>query len=979
MAEGTNVGKIFLDLIVRDTIEAQVQKIAAKGQAAAQQAFSGVEKSAEKMANNAVAQTGKIAQKATEAAVKPVQKLATEAETCGKKVSTSVGEGFNKGVALAQAKLNQLERSLDVVTAKLHDAEQKDTSFKVYGYVSDSNKEYARLLKEQEKLLERVEAAEERLAIERETAAQKAAAAAEKAALKQQMAAQRAAEKQAREAQKMTEKATAAAERAAIMREKAEQKSALAAQKAAQKAAAAEEKAANRRKAIHAKMWKNMLSKAGAGAKSILGKLVGMGKGYDGVGKSARRFSSRLREIATGALIFNGISLALRNMVSYFSKTIASTDEMKQALANLKGAAANAASPIIQVLTPALAALANSVATVLSYVERLLTRLTGKISNAAATAQKAAGAAKKATRSLAGFDEIERLGGDSDSSGSDSDSIEPNYDFQGKSPFLDSVLSAINAGQWEQVGALFAQKLNGSLASINWPNIHEKARQWTKNLVDTINGFASNLDWELLGSSIGNGLNALWLVIDTFFQGIDWVSLGNDIATGLNGLFDTIDWELLGRVLTDKFKALFELLHGFVTTFDFESPGSNLAEMFMAGVNNINWPQLFGDISAGIVGLLEAANAFIAGIDWAQIGSTLSACLLAIDWDGMFAALLELLVGLAAGLLTSLAIYLVDTIKSVAKSIAKHFNEVGKNGIQGFLDGMLSLLRSIGTWLYKHLIKPVIDGVKNALGIHSPSTVFAEIGENLVLGLLEGISAIWNSITEFFDNAFEKLKAAFTQTWNNISSTVTGVVDGIRNKVTTTFTSVKDSVTSIFNSVKDTLTTIWNNISSTIKGSINGIIGFINGMISGITSGINTVIRALNKLSFTIPDWLKHVPGAKNIAGKKFGFDIQTITAPQIPYLADGGIIKQPTLAMMGEYSGARNNPEIVTPQSVMAETVAAVMEDVIASNIAGFEAVVSVLREILEAILGIEIGDDVIGQAVERYNRKMAVVKGGA
>jgi hypothetical protein len=44
----------------------------------------------------------------------------------------------------------------------------------------------------------------------------------------------------------------------------------------------------------------------------------------------------------------------------------------------------------------------------------------------------------------------------------------------------------------------------------------------------------------------------------------------------------------------------------------------------------------------------------------------------------------------------------------------------------------------------------------------------------------------------------------------------------------------------------------------------------------------------------------------------------------------------------------------------------------------AGHEATVAVLREILEAILGIQIGDDVIARAVTNYQRKMAVARGG-
>ena len=64
-----------------------------------------------------------------------------------------------------------------------------------------------------------------------------------------------------------------------------------------------------------------------------------------------------------------------------------------------------------------------------------------------------------------------------------------------------------------------------------------------------------------------------------------------------------------------------------------------------------------------------------------------------------------------------------------------------------------------------------------------------------------------------------------------------------------------------------------------MKAPLNSIISLINGAISG-----------LNGLSIKIPDF---VPG---LGGKTFGINI-----PKIPYLAKGGIIDNPTLAMVGE------------------------------------------------------------------------------
>lgn len=101
-------------------------------------------------------------------------------------------------------------------------------------------------------------------------------------------------------------------------------------------------------------------------------------------------------------------------------------------------------------------------------------------------------------------------------------------------------------------------------------------------------------------------------------------------------------------------------------------------------------------------------------------------------------------------------------------------------------------------------------------------------------------------------------------------------------------------------------------------------------------------------------------------------------TSPQIPYLAKGAVIppNAPFAAVLGDQ---RHGTNIEAPLSTIQEAVALVMEDHFAGMMTGFEEMVAVLREILEAVYGIQIGDEVIAQAVGRYNRKMNTAKGGA
>ena len=110
-----------------------------------------------------------------------------------------------------------------------------------------------------------------------------------------------------------------------------------------------------------------------------------------------------------------------------------------------------------------------------------------------------------------------------------------------------------------------------------------------------------------------------------------------------------------------------------------------------------------------------------------------------------------------------------------------------------------------------------------------------------------------------------------------------------------------------------------------VKIPVNEIIGMMNGLVRGVVAGLNLIIKAMNKLSFKVPDWLKYVPGASNIAGKKFGFDIKTITAPTIPYLATGAVIppNAPFMAVLGDQKHGTN---IEAPLDTIKQAVAEVI-----------------------------------------------------
>lgn len=887
MAEGS-VGSVFLDLVVRDTIDKQVSDLSSKATASAKKSFSGLETAIGSIVNQAISKVTKLgdtiangpARAMERAAVKmqnstnkAFQSVSNSAASCGQKVENSIDRSFSKSVANAQAKVDELERALETVNSDLD-------KFAKRGITPTNSKEANALVAEHERLYERLEAAKKRLSIENQAAAQKEAAAQ---------------------------------------------------QKAAQAAAKAHEQSAAR--------MKNAFSKAFSGAKKMAG---GFGKAVTGIksklssaGKSAGRFGTRLKSIISGALVFNLLSSALRKMTDYLGTAIGSSSQMKDALANLKGAAMTAVQPIVEMLTPALTALANGAATVFSYLSRLVSFLTGKtvssMSNAAKKIQSTASSAKKAMGTLAGFDEIQKLDSkDSSGGGGGSADVQPNFDFQGQSSFLDSVMESVKAGNWSDVGALLSKKLNSCLSSINWPSIKEKTSSWISGLVEGINGFVQNLDWGSVGSTIGESLNTLTISVGTFFEKMDWTSLGSGVGEGISSIFSSINWEQYKKSLTEGFNGILEFVSGFASGF--------------APLQGID----FTAATESLQGLWQSVW------DFAElVGGTL-----ADVYDTVLKPILAWAIEDAVPASVDVFTAAFDALSAVLKPVREG------------LDGLMAGLEPVITFI-EDVAMIALDGLKKIF--EKVGKVFTEKGEkitNIVSGIGEIISAVWKFLEPMLTVFKQHVSTVFEYIGNIISNVVgtvidvvSGVIDFIAGVFTGDWERAWNGIVGIFKGIVDG-----------IKGYINSVIGYINGMISGVCDGINTIIKAMNKLSFDIPDW--DIFG--DLAGKTFGFNLKTVVAPQIPMLANGGVITQPTLAMMGEYAGARNNPEIAAPQSLIEQTLTNAMQGYSGDMINRLEEVVSVLKDILEAVLGIEIGDAVIGQAVERYKRGRAIMNGG-
>ena len=221
-----------------------------------------------------------------------------------------------------------------------------------------------------------------------------------------------------------------------------------------------------------------------------------------------------------------------------------------------------------------------------------------------------------------------------------------------------------------------------------------------------------------------------------------------------------------------------------------------------------------------------------------------------------------------------------DISKNTKKSIAqlkKEAEKSGENLVLGMEKGC-NTYKSVMTKNSNGLAEKYLTTFDRAMDIHSPSKEMKKRGIWTVQGFNIGV--------------------------NSESKTVSKTMRRMWNRIKAPFTSVADWFGNIFKGAWNAIKKAFTGVGKWFKNLFNGIISFIKAPINFLIDGLNTLIKGVNKISFDVPKW---VPG---IGGKKFGFDI-----PQIPHLAKGGLVKAPTLAVVGDNMGASSgNPEVVSP-----------------------------------------------------------------
>lgn len=149
----------------------------------------------------------------------------------------------------------------------------------------------------------------------------------------------------------------------------------------------------------------------------------GMGDALGLAGKQLEKFGNRVKKLASRVFVFTLITTALRGLRTWLGKTVKSNDEASAAIAKLKGALLTLAQPLVSVIIPAFTALVNVLSQIVGAIASGFAAIFGSSLEESSQAAEnlydeqnalegVGAAADEAQKSLAGFDEINKLSGD---------------------------------------------------------------------------------------------------------------------------------------------------------------------------------------------------------------------------------------------------------------------------------------------------------------------------------------------------------------------------------------------------------------------------------------------------------------------------------------------------------------------------------------------------------------------------------------
>lgn len=350
------------------------------------------------------------------------------------------------------------------------------------------------------------------------------------------------------------------------------------------------------------------------------------------------------------------------------------------------------------------------------------------------------------------------------------------YDAEGKMRGLDEILTDLNTamdgmtqGQKDSIISTIFNKTD--LAAVNGL-LAAQGEQWD-TLAEQIDSASGSMQ-EMADTQIDN-LEGAKTIMDSAFEGFqlaiyrnlepaltDAVKMGTDMLTTLTEALTNDGPEAMlqaaGEIIASLSSGIVQRIPAVassatqIITHLVAYLADHQDEIFDAGLELLE--QLIIGITDNLPELITSAAELIAKFSAALISHT----------PDILACGAALLTTLVDGIIRSIenlgeaALACIAKLTGVWDGSMDEWGRIGENIVTGLLNGITGMWGSLVSTV-KGKVTGMVSTVKDLLGIHSPSKVFTEIGENVTKGFANGINAGTPEAEQAIRNITETLNA----------------------------------------------------------------------------------------------------------------------------------------------------------------------------------------------------------------------------
>ena len=425
--------------------------------------------------------------------------------------------------------------------------------------------------------------------------------------------------------------------------------------------------------------------------------------------------------------------------------------------------------------------------------------------------------------------------------------------------------------------------------------------------------------------------NSVVAVIQDFIDKIGLDEKFNAITTALSPLFEKLSglqnlFRVIGTVILTALQPAFAFLAGiFNAVITAAAPLINalmgILDVlggigdFIVNVFTGQWDELGSNITQIAEGigttfssLKETIAVFFAGflegfIEW--FGSLWDAFeQWRIDtWNGItsfFTDLINGIVGWLGDIVNNVVSWFAELGTNIWNSLSDIYEnnikpwfsiekwaELGKNAIDGLLNGLKNIGNGIAEWGNNFL-----NGVMDFLGIHSPSTEMEAIGSNLMPGLYNGIMATQSVVMEAINTVVQRIKNAFNTGFE---------IDGEQSLFfLRTGKSMMNSLINAFNQLMPKLNNVLESLVDLVSKMMGAAANEASSAARSIISSVNSAIAALERLENAEASSGGSTSSEYSLGGRS----ARTMNIP-VQVFASGGFIEDGLFTMnQGEIAG---------------------------------------------------------------------------